>query len=103
VQLANFMAVRRWNLIGSRVSLEAAGWEGNIVTKSILTVMTIISIGAASAAYADQGGIPNGNGHGRDKGGDPISAPEMDPGTGMGALILLSGGLAVVRGRRDKR
>jgi len=27
----------------------------------------------------------------------------MDPGTGMGALILLSGGLAVVRGRRDKR
>jgi hypothetical protein len=71
------------------------------VLKSILTVMTIISLGAATAAYADPGGIPNGNGNGRDK-NKGISAPEMDPAAATSALILLAGGLAVVRGRRGK-
>jgi hypothetical protein len=66
--------------------------------KSILTVMAIISIGAATAAYADKGGIPDGKG----KGHDPVSAPEIDPAAGTSALILLAGGLAVVRGRRGK-
>jgi hypothetical protein len=71
--------------------------------KSILTVLAIISIifiGAITAAYADKGGIPDGRGHGRD--GDPVAAPEMDPATATSALILLAGGLAVVRGRRGK-
>ncbi|MDB6088768.1 MAG: hypothetical protein JWN85_1552 [Gammaproteobacteria bacterium] len=66
--------------------------------KSIATMMAIISIGAATAAYADPGGVPNGgNGNGKDK---SIAAPEMDPATATSALILLAGGLAVVRGRR---
>ncbi|HEY1890255.1 MAG TPA: hypothetical protein VGG63_07610 [Steroidobacteraceae bacterium] len=29
-----------------------------------------------------------------------VSAPEFDPATAMAALTLLSGGLAVIRGRR---
>ena len=66
--------------------------------KSIVTVMAIISIGAATAAYADKGGVPD---HGRDK-DKSIAAPEMDPATATSALILLAGGLAVVRGRRGK-
>jgi hypothetical protein len=80
--------------------MHAAGWEGNTVMKSILTVLAIIFIGAITAAYADKGGIPDGRGG--DKDGDPISAPEMDPATATSALILLAGGLAVVRGLRGK-
>lgn len=68
--------------------------------KSILTVLAIIFIAAITAAYADKGGIPDGRGHGR--GDDPVAAPEMDPATATSALILLTGGLAVVRGRRGK-
>jgi hypothetical protein len=68
--------------------------------------MAIISIGAATAAYADPGGVPNGgNGNGNGNGNDKdksIAAPEMDPATATSALILLAGGLAVVRGRRSK-
>ncbi len=32
----------------------------------------------------------------------PTAAPEIDPGMAGGALTLLAGGLAVVRGRRRK-
>ncbi|HEX4267582.1 MAG TPA: hypothetical protein VHY36_06835 [Steroidobacteraceae bacterium] len=32
-----------------------------------------------------------------------VAAPEFDPASAMAALTLLSGGLAVVRGRRKKR
>jgi hypothetical protein len=83
--------------------MSLARWEGNTVLKSILTMMAIISIGAATAAYADKGGVPNdGNGRDKDKDKGSIAAPEMDPGTATSALILLAGGLAVVRGRRGK-
>jgi hypothetical protein len=71
------------------------------VLKSIATMMAIISIGAATAAYADPGGVPNG-GNGADKDKKSVAAPEMDPATATSALILLAGGLAVVRGRRSK-
>lgn len=32
-----------------------------------------------------------------------VPAPELDPASAMAALTLLSGGLAVLRGRRTKR
>ena len=68
--------------------------------KSIATMMaTIISIGAASAAYADK---PVGDKPGSDKDKKSVAAPEMDPASATSALILLAGGLAVVRGRRGK-
>jgi hypothetical protein len=71
------------------------------VLKSILTVMAIISIGAT--AYAQQGGNnQGGNQGGNNQGGNSVAAPEMDPGSATSALILLAGGLAVVRGRRGK-
>ena len=34
--------------------------------------------------------------------GAPLSAPEIDPAMGIGALALLSGGLLVIRARRKK-
>lgn len=35
--------------------------------------------------------------------GVAVSAPELDPATAMAALTLLTGGLAMIRGRRTKR
>lgn len=42
------------------------------------------------------------SGHSGSSGGT-VSAPEFDPATALAALTLLSGGLAVLRGRRSKR
>lgn len=36
-------------------------------------------------------------------GGGTVAAPELDPASALAALTLLSGGLAVLRGRRSKR
>ncbi|HEV2268381.1 MAG TPA: hypothetical protein VGR92_02885 [Steroidobacteraceae bacterium] len=36
-------------------------------------------------------------------GGGTVAAPEFDPAEALAALTLLSGGLAVLRGRRSKR
>lgn len=33
----------------------------------------------------------------------PISAPEIDPASSLTALTLLAGGLAVLRGRRNRK
>lgn len=35
--------------------------------------------------------------------GVAVSAPELDPASAMAALTLLTGGLAMIRGRRSKR
>jgi hypothetical protein len=32
----------------------------------------------------------------------PVAAPEIDPASALGALALMGGGLAVLRGRRSK-
>jgi hypothetical protein len=34
--------------------------------------------------------------------GTPLSAPELDPATGVSALVLLSGALLIIRTRRRK-
>lgn len=36
-------------------------------------------------------------------GGGTVAAPELDPAAALAALTLLTGGLAVLRGRRSKR
>ena len=36
-------------------------------------------------------------------GGPPATAPELDPSSGMTGLILLAGGLAVLRGRIKRK
>jgi hypothetical protein len=44
-------------------------------------------------------GICGNPGHG----GKPVKAPEIDPAAAMSGLTLLAGGLAVLRGRRQKK
>lgn len=45
------------------------------------------------------------SGHSESSGsrGGTVAAPELDPAAALAALTLLSGGLAVLRGRRSKR
>lgn len=43
------------------------------------------------------------SGHSSGNGGGTVAAPEFDPSSALAALTLLSGGLAVLRGRRSKR
>jgi hypothetical protein len=47
-------------------------------------------------------GIPY-SGQGGNGGNGSVAAPEFDPAEALAALTLLSGGLAVLRGRRAKR
>ena len=54
---------------------------------------------AASTAVGDNNQGQDGNYQGR-----TVSAPEIDPGQAMGALALLGGTLAIIRGyRRNKK
>lgn len=41
--------------------------------------------------------------HKHEGNGGPTAAPEIDPAEALAALTLLSGGLAVLRGRRSKQ
>jgi hypothetical protein len=72
---------------------------------SKLVVALIISFGSITAVQAEPSCPPwlqwlCGNpGHG----GKPVKAPEVDPASAMGALTLLVGGLAVLRGRSVKK
>jgi hypothetical protein len=38
-----------------------------------------------------------------DRNDDVVKAPEIDPASAMAGLSLLAGGLAVLRGRREKK
>jgi hypothetical protein len=46
----------------------------------------------AACEYNTAWNVPGGN--------IRAQAPELDPGTGIGALVLLAGGICVIRGKR---
>jgi hypothetical protein len=60
------------------------GSKGGAVVKTIGLMMWLV--GAAGAAMA----------------GVPTATPEIDAATGVGALVLLSGALLVIRSRRKR-
>ena len=90
-----------------------------------LLVVTILSLSAATTAYAGNGhndsgwfgdlgqyigsiwgnifGNHNPSNPGDGRGGSPLAAPEIDPASAGSALTLLGCGLAMVRGRRAKK
>jgi len=82
--------------------------------KANLVLMTLLSL-AANLALAE-GGVYRAHDHepwhdqwhgdrdDRDDRDDHVvSAPEIDPGQAMGALALLGGAMAIVRGYRRKK
>jgi hypothetical protein len=75
----------------------------NEMKKSL--VFAVLMIAMTGVANADKGGKGNGNnGNGGDveKNGLVASAPEIDPSSAIAALTLLTGGLVVLRGKRQR-
>ena len=69
-------------------------------------IIAVLVWSLATAAFAQAGSdhdhdLDWGWGN-RDHDHGPLAAPEIDPASAVGALTLLAGGLAVVRGRRGK-
>jgi len=69
-------------------------------TKSLLAAFLSL---AAAAAFSQNYQGQNGNGQGQNYGGGTVSAPEIDPAQAMGAIALLGGTIAIVRGCRSSK
>jgi hypothetical protein len=73
--------------------------------KTAVVSVTLLSLAANLALAA--GGVYQAHDHEpwHDRGHDDrvVSAPEIDPGQAMGALVLLGGAMAIVRGYRRKK
>ena len=69
-----------------------------------LFVAALLSLAASSAVSQNYQGQSNDNQGQNYQGGRPMSAPEIDPGQALGALTLLGGTVAIIRGfRRNKK
>lgn len=80
-----------------------------------LTAIVLISLGSATAVNAQSTASLSSSANcpfllqvlnlcpKNPPGGSPAHAPEIDPASAMSALTLLTGGLAVLRGRRQKK
>lgn len=67
---------------------------------SKLLATLIVALGVAGTAQA-MTTLHHHHDHGDGPGA--TAAPEIDPGEALSALTMLAGGLAVVRGRRNKK
>jgi hypothetical protein len=74
---------------------------GRTTTKMLLAA--ILSLAASTAlSQNDQGRNDNDQGQSH-RGGRTVSAPEIDPAQALGAITLLGGTLAIIRGYRRKK
>jgi len=69
-------------------------------TKTLLAALLSL---AAAPAFSQNYQGQNNNDQGQNYGGGPVSAPEIDPAQAMGALALLGGTIAIVRGCRSSK
>ena len=68
-----------------------------------LFVVALLSL-AASTALSQNNQGQNGDNQGQDyQGRHPMAAPEIDPAQALGAVALMSGTVAIIRGYRRKR
>jgi hypothetical protein len=83
--------IKKLGLIALLAAVSGAANAGQVVC-TIQYLWGIIPIGETCTSTG-------GNGHG----GSPAAAPEIDPGSAMAALTLVTGGLVVLRGRRKNK
>ena len=78
--------------------------RGAVKPMKALLVAALLSL-AASTALSQNNQGQNDNDQGQNyRGGRPMSAPEIDPAQALGALAILSGTVAIIRGyRRNKK
>jgi len=74
------------------------------ITITITTLCSVLLAAAASTASAQNSQGQNGDSQGQNYQGcrTCIRAPEIDPAQALGALTLLGGAVAIVRGFRRK-
>jgi hypothetical protein len=70
-------------------------------TKTLL--VALLSLAASTALSQNNQGQDNDNQGQNYRGGRTVSAPEFDPGQALGALALLGGTFAIIRGYRRKK
>jgi hypothetical protein len=68
-------------------------------TKISIGLLTLLSFVSNFTVARDRGDDENYH----CRGGHCLSAPEIDPGQALGALTLLAGAVAIVRGYRRKK
>jgi hypothetical protein len=76
----------------------------------ILALTALLLLATSGLVLGQNGQEQNGqgqndqgqNGQNGQNGHNGAGAPEIDPGSAVGALALLSGGILVIRGRRKK-
>jgi hypothetical protein len=81
-----------------RQNNEIVGPQMKKTTTRIISV-SLLSLAASAAFAKGDGGDHQCRGDGR----SCWSAPEIDPAQALGALVLVSGAVAIVRGRRRKK
>jgi hypothetical protein len=87
----------------------AAVEEKSLKRSLMFAALLIAMTGAANAGGNGQGGnnVNDGNSQGDNNQGNGIdgprlSAPEIDPSSAIAGLTLLTGGLVVLRGKRER-
>ena len=71
------------------------------ITKTFL--VALLSFAASAALSQNYQGQDNNNQGQNYQGGRAMSAPEIDPAQAVGALVLLGGAVAIIRGYRRGR
>jgi hypothetical protein len=85
----------------TQLAIIASLAAGRTTTKALLAALLSL---AASAAFSHNDQGQNNNDQGQNyQGGRPLRAPEIDPAQALGALTLLGGTIAIVRGYRRKK
>jgi hypothetical protein len=68
--------------------------------KMQILCLTVLMLGTAGAARANQDHLGGDHDWFHRSGSDSVQAPELDPASMMSGLTLLAGALVVLRGRR---
>ena len=85
----------------NKLAIIASLAAGRTTAKALLAALLSLAVSAAFS-HNDQG--QNNNDQGQNyQGGRPLRAPEIDPAQALGALTLLGGTIAIVRGYRRKK
>jgi hypothetical protein len=77
--------------------------KARIVSMPLLSLVAGLALAGDANSQGDnnQGHKDHGHAWGDDR--RAVSAPEIDPGQAMGALVLLGGAMAIIRGYRRKK
>ena len=73
----------------------------NVTSKSLL--IALLSLAASSAALSENHQGQNNDDQGWNRSRPRVRAPEISPAEAMGALTLLGGAIAIVRGFRRRQ